>query len=174
MLAGQSVVRATEPCQIAACNNSSYPYRVLTQSGTNPVGQCYSTFAGALDVYRGLAETGQCGGGTPQACEIAACNNSSYPYRVLYSADQSNPTGQCFESFAYAADVLRGLQETQQCAYPNGTSGHPCEVVACNNSSYPYRVLYTDTQVNPTGQCYSDFDSALGVVRGLRAAGQCK
>jgi hypothetical protein len=49
-----------------------------------------------------------------------------------------------------------------------------CSIDArCNNPNFRFRVVYTETGANVTGQCQASFEEALSVFEGLQGVGQC-
>ncbi len=114
---GQCTASAPQVCKIdAACGNSAYPYRVTYANGENVLGNCQESAETVMHRFWGLRETGQCAPGTPEACQIdAACGNSAYPYRVIYTGNGQNVLGNCQDSFDSAMVRFRLLRSTGQC-----------------------------------------------------------
>ena len=104
-------------------------------------------------------------------CAIVSCPSSTdYPLRVMYVDSDVNPVGQCFGSFTEALHVFQGLVATGQCF---ATTPQSCSIVSCNNVDFPFRVVFADTSINPTGTCVASFDEAFAQFRGLQQTGQC-
>ncbi len=115
---GQCAKGTPQTCVIDGnCGNADFPYEVSFANGGNVTNRCVATFLEALHNFQALETTGQCAAGTAQACSInGECGNANYPYQVVYTANGTNVTNRCVDTFDNALDMFRGLQQSGQCA----------------------------------------------------------